>query len=129
MTTVKALEWTQTHETTWAADTIIGWFHIDRRQAPGKDSIFYWKRSGENLKPCDTLEAAKAAAQSDYEARIMAAIEPAPCLAAENERLRAALKAAKEVVDVAAGMTSCRSDDEFVWAAQAKINAALEERT
>lgn len=50
-------------------------------------------------------------------------------LASENERLRAALVAAKEVVDVAAGMTSCRSDDEFVWAAQAKINAALEDRT
>lgn len=48
---------------------------------------------------------------------------------AENERLREALKAAKEVVDVAANMTSCRSDDEFVWAAQAKINAALEDRT
>jgi len=39
-----------------------------------------------------SLDAAKAAAQADYEARIMAAIEPAPDLASENERLRAALE-------------------------------------
>jgi hypothetical protein len=45
----------------------------------------------------------------------------------EPARLREALIAAKAVVDVAAGLTSCRSDDEFVWDAQAKINAALAE--
>jgi len=43
-----------------------------------------------------------------------------------TEKMIEALKAAKEVADVAAGLTSCRSDDEFVWAAQAKIDAALE---
>lgn len=46
-------------------------------------------------------DAAKAAAQADYESRIRAAIEPAPDLASENERLRAALdklvKSANEV--------------------------------
>lgn len=36
-----------------------------------------------------------------------------------------ALEAAKKVVDVAEGMASCRSDDEFVWAAQVQIKAAL----
>lgn len=36
-----------------------------------------------------------------------------------------ALKAAKEVVDVAEGMTSCRSDDDFIWSAQKLINAAI----
>jgi hypothetical protein len=36
-----------------------------------------------------------------------------------------ALKAAKEVVDVAEHMTSCRSDDDFVWGAQKLINAAI----
>lgn len=36
-----------------------------------------------------------------------------------------ALIAAKKVCDVAATMTSCRSDDDFVWSAQAKIDAAI----
>jgi len=36
-----------------------------------------------------------------------------------------ALMDAKEVCDVAADMTSCRADDDFVWNAQAKINAAI----
>lgn len=44
---------------------------------------------------------------------------------AEIARLREALEAAKEVVDVAEGMTSSRSDDDFIWNAQAKIKAAL----
>ena len=36
-----------------------------------------------------------------------------------------ALKAAKAVVDVAEAMTSCGSDDEFVWSAQKLVNAAI----
>lgn len=40
-----------------------------------------------------------------------------------------ALKAAKEVVDVAEGMTACRSDDDFIWSAQKLINAALAKAT
>lgn len=36
-----------------------------------------------------------------------------------------ALEAAKEVVNVAEKMTSCRSDDDFVWGAQKKIADAL----
>lgn len=45
---------------------------------------------------------------------------------AEISKLRDALLAAKEVVDVAEGMTSCRSDDDFIWSAQKKIDAALD---
>jgi len=39
--------------------------------------------------------------------------------------LLGALKAAKAVVDVAEAMTSCGSDDEFVWSAQKLVNAAI----
>jgi len=38
-----------------------------------------------------TAESAKAAAQADYEGRILSALTPAPDIASENERLRAAL--------------------------------------
>jgi hypothetical protein len=40
-----------------------------------------------------------------------------------------ALKAAKEVVDVTEGMASSRSDDDFVWAAQKLIDAAIAKAT
>lgn len=46
-------------------------------------------------------------------------------LIAAAPELLEALIAAKEVCDVAATMTSCRADDDFVWSAQAKINAAI----
>jgi hypothetical protein len=72
------------------------------------------------------IQDALRAMNSDYKARILSALTPAPDLASENERLRVALEAAKKVVDVAEHMTSCRSDDEFVWDAQKKINAALD---
>lgn len=36
-----------------------------------------------------------------------------------------ALKAAKELADVMEGLSSGRSDDEWIWAAQAQINAAI----
>lgn len=39
-----------------------------------------------------TEEAAKAAAQADYEARILSALTPTPDLQAENDRLRASLE-------------------------------------
>jgi hypothetical protein len=43
----------------------------------------------------------------------------------ERSALLEALKAAKEVVDVAEGMTACRSDDDFVWSAQKLATAAI----
>ena len=36
-----------------------------------------------------------------------------------------ALKAAEELADVMEHLTACRSDDEWVWAAQSKIKAAI----
>lgn len=42
-----------------------------------------------------------------------------------TKQLIEALQAAQEVVAVAAEMTSSRSDDEFVWNAQFKVEAAL----
>lgn len=38
---------------------------------------------------------------------------------------RAALLTAKKLADVMEGLCACQSDDEWVWAAQAEINAAL----
>ena len=59
----------------------------------------------------DTLEAAKAAAQADYEARIFAALEPAP----DHAEWNAAIEAAKAVVrlvneDCFAPMTRTREE-------------------
>lgn len=86
-----------------------------------------------------TKEAAKAAAQADYEARILSAITPAPDLASENERLRAALKSAgKALLPMAEAVFNDNGDitvqmptptyDECVSAyfAEKRINAELE---
>jgi predicted GNAT family acetyltransferase len=68
--------------------------------------------------------------------RIASASDILPDRGEANARLMAsapdlleALKAAKEVVDVAEGMTACRSDDAFIWSAQKLINAALAKAT
>lgn len=45
------------------------------------------------------MTSAKAAAQADYEARILSALTPAPDLASENERLRAALAKINDMID------------------------------
>ena len=42
-----------------------------------------------------------------------------------KEKMLTALKAAKELADVMEWLTASRSDDEFVWAVQEKINAAI----
>lgn len=69
------------------ASSVVGLYCI-----PHGSGIFHLRfRDSIALGDFSTLDAAKAAAQADYEARIMAAIEPAPDLASENERLRAAL--------------------------------------
>lgn len=68
--------------------------------------------------PQDELETAKAAAQADYEARILSAHTPAPDIASENERLRAALGAIianHETVGAGASIFQCTT---------AEVNAA-----
>lgn len=52
-------------------------------------------------------------------------IEANARLIAAAPELLEALIAAKKVCDVAAQMTGCRSDDDFVWGAQKKIDAAI----
>lgn len=93
---VKPLEWVTTHETLQSANTIVGWYTIDRRLPLG----WYWKHSGDYLAgPLRTEDEAKAAAKADYEKRILSALAspPPPAQAddgkdAEIERLTAQLK-------------------------------------
>lgn len=56
----------------YTAITPIGWFQVNQ---PAAKDWFYWPPTREWVGSFDSAEAAKAAAQADYERRILAAIE------------------------------------------------------
>ena len=90
---VKPLEWFEGAadgifaDQVWSADAYL----IEKRK--NVDNAFdlhcyFW--DGDNARRYPTLEAAKAAAQADYEARILAALEPAPDHSDWNAAIEAA---------------------------------------
>lgn len=86
MTTVKALEWVEhwggsnDDLPSWRGKNPLG-LHVS------VDFIGKYNLDRHSDAPQDELETAKAAAQTDYEARILSALTPAPDLAAENDGL------------------------------------------
>ena len=91
---VKPLEWAECNTGNWKR----GHCFTARSMVDFAPLAIHKKHDGWWLnKDChtyDTLEAAKAAAQADYEARILAALEPAP----DHGEWDAALEAAAKVV-------------------------------
>jgi len=76
------LFWKQDDGTREAADTVFGQtYHVSDKG---------WWRIFEKLRPCDGLDAAKAAAQADYTVRILSALHPASPLGAVAMREKAA---------------------------------------
>ncbi len=84
---IKPLEWEQNLGGVWKARTAFGTSYsvADRQWSYGPAMVWFWVEEGD--------DAAKAAAQADYEARIMAALTPAPA----DEVRRAALMEAAAV--------------------------------
>ena len=95
---VKALEWAECNTGNWKR----GHCFTARSMVDFAPLAIHKKHDGWWLnKDChtyDTLEAAQAAAQADYEARILAALEPAPDHAEWNAALEAAAKVARKCV-------------------------------
>jgi len=89
---VKPLEWTPWTGSRCYAYTTIGEYtiDIDTDEDMAKTPFVVWAPE-ESLYHFKNLDDAKHAAQSDYKMRILSALTPAPDLASENERLRAAL--------------------------------------
>lgn len=98
---VKPLEWVDRaaadgNSRNSYADTSVGSyeaFELNMNVPSGPVTVFGW--SGIPWKKdqhVESFKAAKAAAQADYEARILSALTPAPDLAFENERLRGLLQ-------------------------------------
>ena len=93
-----------------------------------------WSIGGDGWNPVENVEAAKAAAQADYEARILSALTPTPDLASENERLRKALEMVAHVAgnipdDIlcrATGANDARYRGGLVCSARDIAKAALE---
>ena len=89
---VKALEWRKDRTAKALGATWMVWPYSD----PLNDGLGNWLWQCTDAPPhtsgrCHNEEEAHASAQADYEARIRSALTPAPDLASENERLRAAL--------------------------------------
>ncbi|MBC7149056.1 MAG: hypothetical protein H5U22_06720 [Rhizobium sp.] len=103
---VKPLEWDEPrcgpdeYKTTGKADALGFYYILERRYMSDRFTVtrssdiqpFAWE---------DSPDAAKAAAQADCLARILSALTPAPDLASENERLRAALEVINKEAKVA----------------------------
>lgn len=95
------------------------WTSCSWKRLTSKDSKGAWMKQGNVL--CPTVA-------SDGHPDLVVSEADMALIAAAPDLLEA-LKAAKEVVDVAEGMTACRSDDDFIWSAQKLINAALAKAT
>jgi hypothetical protein len=76
---VKALEWGKADDGTRdRAKTVVGWYFISNPKEGQYNLLFDNEEITALFAVYDTQEASKAAAQADYEARVMSAIEPAP---------------------------------------------------
>lgn len=82
---VKPLEWTSA-ALAWAANTSIGGYKLYDGGGNWADDRFTLHFAGLHLKSYPRLEAAKAAAQADYESRILAALTPQPAPALRGEQ-------------------------------------------
>lgn len=92
---IKPLVWADGHQFGyWSAITVVGLYVI----RDFGDSEIWCERDGETVGTwCETLELAKAAAQSDYADRITAALEPDPTPALGWKAMQAA--AAERIKD------------------------------
>ena len=89
---VKPLEWHNFDAWTHWAEGACGTYHVEERNGYWQvelrvGGLVHGVTATDDTTPAD-LDAAKAAAQADYEARILAALEPAPDMAELVEALR-----------------------------------------
>lgn len=76
---IKDLEWEDSsarHRIVLSATSSAGVYHITQRYFP--EEMFTLEKANRDAVNLPTLAAAKAAAQADYEARILAALEVTP---------------------------------------------------
>lgn len=115
---VKPLEWSDEGNGEFIAQSVVGSYHISLPAS-------FWSAlapDGEILSGFHTHTEAQAAAQADYERRILSALAtpPASGLREENERLREALRKAPDIVAQWAGIHRLRAE-EYTARALSKI--------
>ena len=94
--TVKPLVWVKhPAKDIWRAIVGFGVYKVFGVSFPSWD-FYSWSDAKDKIsKPSETIEAAKAAAQADYEARILAAIDARPASEVRDEALEEAAKEAE----------------------------------
>ena len=83
---VKALEWRvprqdsprdpDAEDVVYCADGIGGLYSISRKQKVGPERLLWWAHDPFDWTGFDSIDAAKAAAQSDFERRILSCLNP-----------------------------------------------------
>jgi len=98
---VKALEWGKSSVSEQdKAQTVVGSYFISKHTVDAHNLMFDNDQITALLSVHTSLEAAKAAAQADFEARILSALEPSAARSlALEEGFRKGLEAACEVID------------------------------
>lgn len=90
---VKPLEWLQISDTQWYANTIYDPYFVRRLGEEWVWNLYGYPISESATK---TLKEAQDAAQSDYESRILSALEPSPAFEAMVEALEGLVKCCEE---------------------------------
>lgn len=116
---VKPLEWVEIREGQYFEARVIGILYSVRL---GSDGVVRWQAGHLGTwHEVNSIEAAKAAAQADYEARIRSALtaQPSPdvaALVAERDELRAKLGAAMDALGYYAVQTLASNADDSLFA-------------
>lgn len=94
---VKALEWHNFDAWTWWAEAVCGTYHVEERNGGWRVELRFHD-ARHIITETDDFDGAIVAAQSDYTARILAALDlsAVEALQAENARLRSILGRIKD---------------------------------
>ena len=125
---VKALEWHNFDAWTWWAEAVCGTYHVEERNGGWRVELRFHD-ARRIITETDDFDGAIAAAQADYTARILAALDltAIEAMDAENKRLKEALASIAKMRTPYANATVRRMSEAARAALKEADNARLVE--